>query len=457
MNNLIEEIRQNKTPWLVLVGCTMIYGCIVGVLINCTGLFITAIIEDKGFSNSAMSLYYTVRTAVVAVFVSFAAHIYLKSNFKYLKVIYVMLSALIFGLMSVYQQPWHWYLSALICGIVLSLTSILVSSMIKNWFLKRTNTMLGICFAGSGVVAALASPLLTRLIRFAGWRLAALIVGVITLVVMAIAVSLFPERSPEKAGKIGYGAEGKERQNGKEDRTNAEDRMCTEDRVCTEGRVCAEDQKHVRDQISAENQARAENEKFHTLSPEKINREDSRSVLIMFGILGGMMTGQIFNNYMAQFTVSLGNSLEVGASMVSLFMIGNLISKVIYGVSTDKIGVWRTSALFYLVLLAGYAAVLFSGSNLVTFRMGAFCLGASCSFTTIAWTSLCLEEYGKDFYEVPYGHLNMISNVITGILLFAVGAVVDMTGSYYPIFFLSAAACILSIVLCCVRGKKKQA
>lgn len=414
-----ERNSGGAAPWLVMAGCFLLYGCIVGVLINCTGLFISTILEDCGFSNSSMSLYYTIRTAVVAVFISFASHIYLKVNFRIFRIVYILMSAAVYGLMFLYQRPWHWYISAVICGIVLSLTSIMTASLIKNWFLKKTNTIMGICFAGSGITAALASPLISRLIRAAGWRQAALVVGIITLAVTAAGTFLFPERSPEAAGKQAYGA----RQGS--------------------GAPVPEEAGYFKDPASGTLAAKGADHK-----------EDIRSVIIFLGILGGVLTGQVLNNYLAQFTISIGYTLEISSLMVSAFMIGNLISKIIYGVSADRIGVWKTVCCFYVILLAGYL-LLFLQKSPGALGAAAFLLGASCSFTTIGWTSLCLREYGKENYEVPYGHLSTAGNIATMLILFLVGAAVDAAGSYYPVFRILFLVCAMSIVVSWIRRERR--
>ena len=432
-------------PWLVVAGCFLLYGCIVGVLINCTGLFISAILEDCGFSNSSMSLYYTIRTAVVAVFISFASHIYLKVNFRIFRIVYILMSAAVYGLMFLYQRPWHWYISAAICGIVLSLTSIMTASLIKNWFLKKTNTIMGICFAGSGITAALASPLISRLIRAAGWRQAALVVGIITLAVTAAGTFLFPERSPEAAGKQAYGAAGKQACGAQQGST-----------VPRQGNT-------VPGQGSAESAPEAAGAAGHPESPASDasaangadHKEDIRSVIIFLGILGGVLTGQVLNNYLAQFTISIGYTLEISSLMVSAFMIGNLISKIIYGVTADRIGVWKTVCCFYVILLAGYL-LLFLQKSPGALGAAAFLLGASCSFTTIAWTSLCLREYGKDNYEIPYGHLSTAGNIATMLILFLVGAAVDAAGSYYPVFRILFLLCVISAAVSWIRRERKK-
>ena len=280
----------------------------------------------------------------------------------------------------------------------------------------------GICFAGSGITAALASPAISRLIRAAGWRQAALVVGIITLAVTAAGTFLFPERSPEAAGKQAYGALGKQ--------------------------ACGARPG------SAELRRGSEALRQDSTAPVPEAGGDIRSVIIFLGILGGVLTGQVLNNYLAQFTISIGYTLEISSLMVSAFMIGNLISKIIYGVSADRIGVWKTVCCFYVILLAGYL-LLFLQKSRGALGAAAFLLGASCSFTTIGWTSLCLREYGKENYEVPYGHLSTAGNIATMLILFLVGAAVDAVGSYYPVFRILFLLCAMSIVVSWLRRERK--
>ena len=61
-----EGRKKNLKPWLVCIGCAMIYAGLFGGLYNCTGLLFTAIQEEYGFTHSQIAIYHMIKQLACA-------------------------------------------------------------------------------------------------------------------------------------------------------------------------------------------------------------------------------------------------------------------------------------------------------------------------------------------------------------------------------------------------------
>ena len=66
--------------WLILIAAICIQGGIIGVMVNCTGVIFSAIIEDLGFRSGDLSIYYTIRAFLQAAACGITTKLFLNKN-----------------------------------------------------------------------------------------------------------------------------------------------------------------------------------------------------------------------------------------------------------------------------------------------------------------------------------------------------------------------------------------
>ena len=90
---------KTKRVWLVLAGCMLMYGAMMGILFNCAGVLINGIIQAEGYTSSDLAGYYTLRGLVSTIAMLFTAKLLTKVNIKVLTALVGLIGASSFFLM----------------------------------------------------------------------------------------------------------------------------------------------------------------------------------------------------------------------------------------------------------------------------------------------------------------------------------------------------------------------
>ena len=98
---------------------------------------------------------------------------------------------------------WHFYALYLLLGAVGSgTTPVSYSKVISRWFDQKRGLALGLAMAGSGLGAAIMSPLAQALIATVGWRHAYVLLGLLAIGVTVPVVGLFLKEAPQTMGLL---------------------------------------------------------------------------------------------------------------------------------------------------------------------------------------------------------------------------------------------------------------
>ena len=199
--------KSNLQYVFVVVALLALQGGFIGMLVNCTGILLSAVMADMGFTAGKISLYYTVRALAQAATVGFTAKCFFEKNQKLTISVMGVLSGLSFILMYFYNDLWQWYISGALNGVGMSCVLVVIPVVINNWFKKKNGLIIGISMAASGLFATVFGPVLSKWILAYGWRKAAVILGVTGAVVVIVPTILFLNLTPEKLGLKPYGYE----------------------------------------------------------------------------------------------------------------------------------------------------------------------------------------------------------------------------------------------------------
>lgn len=383
--------------WVILFVMMFLYSGTVGIVLNCIGVLFSAILEDLGFRAGDLSLFHTIRLLSSSVAMTFTVKCFFKYNTR---VVWTILAALFCGgisLMGFFTELWQWYISAVLVGVGTSCIMVVGPMVLNNWFRKNNGLAIGLTAAAAGMTGAVFSPVLSQLITLFGWRLAAVIMGLVSfLLVVPVAVFLLIP-SPEKVGLAPYGAQ--------------------ESRNANRGRYKP------------------------TTAPDKF--------IFVLCLVSLLFAANMVNfvTQMPTFAFSIGYALEVGAILTSCCMVGNLIGKLIFGIIVDHIGVYTADRIYVAIIFVALLDFLFLGSNQMVLYLAAVLLGACYAVSNVSISLVFLDLYGKDAYGQHLSHAQAISGIISALLASAIPYLYDITGSFDLAFVCGIVTMVISFFI----------
>ncbi len=398
---------KTKKVWFVFAGCMLMYGSLMGVLFNSTGVLITGIMEAEGWSSGDLAGYYTMRTLVQCVSMLFTAQLMKRFNIKLVTACVGIISSLAFFLMYFYTRPEMWYLSGILSGAATSLSMLLPTTVIKAWFVKKRGTFTGIFTTLSGVIGALLNPVVSRFIENRGWRNTALMLSALNFAMMLMAAILM-ERRPADVGAVPYGGK--------------------------EGEDYGEVEIHERN-----------------LGGKLTLREIGVYVFIFFtaSMLG---KGIQMTSYIPQYATNLGYSLNVGAALTSAIMVGNVSAKLIFGLISDWVGPWRTIQIFLCLIASSFIMLTTMGHVLPVVYLACLLLGFSYA-SGVGLSLVAVELFDEERFETQYSRNSFFEGLVTIPLPQIIAAVYDSTGSFSILFIALAALQLAGVVLISLRSR----
>ena len=397
--------------WLVCAGCMIYYGTLVGVLNNCFGVLISAIMTAEGYTSSAFSGFYSLKTVSQAISLLLTSKMLQKYRFKLVAFGVAAVASLSMVLMYFYNASWLWNFSGILYGFGCSLCMLIPTTIVNNWFVKNKGTVMGIVTMLSGVFGMIMSPIISRYILAHGWRNTALTLGIVSFILFFSA--LLMERKPSDVGAIPYGGDGTE--------TESEQKPAEKD-----------------------------------LPKEKKPVTWKEAVVYLFILLTVSMAGKgaQITSYIPQYSTSLGYPLTVGGTLTSAVMIGNFSSKLLFGVVCDWLGVWHSLQLFLGLLCLAYVLLCFFGGTLPVLYVACVLLGFS-YIIGIALSMSSIRLFPPEEFAARYSRASMLNTMITIPIPLFISFVFDHTGSFKPVFIYYAVSMLVAIVIVGLRDKLK--
>lgn len=295
-----------RFPWAILLGGLLFQGAFVGILTNGTGLVISAIILDRGFSAGALSPYYTIKMLAGAATITTMTGLCFRWGAKRYLTLMTVAACTAFGAMAPFTQPWHWYVDAVIIGIFSGNAMMLVPCII---FHKYNGVVTGTVMAASGMTGAAFSPICSCWIAAYGWQRTAVMIALLVGTLCLFSALFLLRLRPSDCNRQAYGAG---EQPGKK--------------------------KIVQSGFAG-------------------NRQGQMVVLCVGVFMTGVVLVQLVN-YIPLYATSIGFDLGVGAMMTSLIMVGNVTGKFLAGAISDRIGPWKAGICMLAAVAAGMAILM---------------------------------------------------------------------------------------------------
>ena len=173
----------------IVAACFVVQGVVIGSMFA-YGVFFPHFEAEFGWSRATISGASSLAFVVMGVLAIAAG----KLNDTIGPRVLIAVSGLFFGVgyasLSGLQASWELFLFyGVLAGIGYSTHDVVTLSTIARWFVRRRGTMTGIAKVGTGIGQVLVPAIAAALIAALGWRNAAFVMGVVSLVLILIAAT----------------------------------------------------------------------------------------------------------------------------------------------------------------------------------------------------------------------------------------------------------------------------
>lgn len=384
--------------WAVCIACLFLFLCNMGLCSNILTIYLP-FIEDRGIPDSMGSAILSVRCAFSFLTTFFVGIYYQKFSLRR-GILLCSTVGVLFPLVfcAAVNAPALYYLGAALAGIAYGAGCIYpVSLLLNNWFHARRGLAIGISAAGSGIATMLFSPLLSSVAERHSLS-AAFLLHASFMAVAAVAVYLVVRDTPEEMGLHPYG----------------------------------------------ETAQQAEEEKVQpAFAPP---RHMLWMLALMMLLTGG--AGLAFSGHLAVLMRTEGYAPAFAASMVSLFGMVLVVSKLFTGAIADRIGPKRCSILLFSVFILGCFFVLgMDGSETVWCIALAAALGIGSPIFNVGPPLWAGDLSSREHYAKTLKWMQIFYNL--GGIIFTVvpGIIADHTHEYKSAFLLFAAMMVAALTI----------
>ena len=140
--------------------------------------------------------------------------------------------------------------------------------------------------------------------------------------------------------------------------------------------------------------------------------------------------------------------------MLSLSMIGNIVSKIIIGFLSDMIGAVRSVCLMLTINAIAMFVLVFNPTVNVALA-GAFFFGFAYSVSSVGTVLITRSCFGTERYNQVYPLASFASNVGVAVAVSLIGYSYDFTGSYTSAYWIAIIMQAMNILLVFYLAKNK--
>lgn len=396
-------MKQKTTlHWLTVAASCGLFASSIGICTNSMAVFYGPVSEALGVGRGTFALSITISALVSGFFSPVVAKWMGSHPLRPMLLFGVLLNAAVTLSMAWAGNIWLFYGLGVLRGIGMSCFSLMpVTTIIGSWFETRHGLAMGIAMSFSGLSGAVFNPIFSAIIESAGYRQAYICMAVFSLI-LALPGALFLRLRPQEFSLLPYGA----------DRD-----------------VPAPDLPKVSEKKSGG--------AVWACLPFV--------VLALLAVLQNFITGvaQHFPGY----AETVGLTAGVGAMMVSAGMVGNIVSKLIIGVLSDRFGPFMASAVMMSVnaIALGVLALLPKGAFPLALG-AAFFYGAVYSITAAGISLITRRIFGMERYAAAYSAVTIMTSIGNAVSLTIIGTIYDVTGTYLSAILVSLLADGISLL-----------
>ena len=377
---------------IVMATCGMAAVCL-GLCMNIAGLFFTPVSEALNVGRGAVSFSSTLITFSIAITGLFVPKLINENNLKKIIIISTITSVIVPVLLGLCKNIAFYYLLSIIRGISAGLLSlVLITTLLNNWFIEKNGLVTGITMSFSGLTGAVCSPLINMVINNYGYSYAYFAVSIITLLFLLPSILFKFTLKPETMDYKPYGIS-----------------VLKKDNI-------------------------------------NINKEYRLNTVIIMCIIAFLTSGlsgcpQHFTGLSAEVL----DSATVGGMMLSIALIGNIVSKLIIGVLIDKYNGRIAYLVAMIINIAGCLIVAY-GNNEYLLYLGSFMFGFIYAAGTICLSQLTKEKCGMNNYTKVYPLISFLATAGTAVFVSVMGYMFDYFKTYILSYYIAGIIAFILII-----------
>ncbi len=490
---------------MLIIFCGMAAASI-GICQNTPGVFYTAVSEDLNVYRGTFAFHATLSLIGTAMMALLAPRIMARIPMRLLTIFGASAMILTTLGMSVASNVGTFYFLGICRGIGSGLcANVPVTILLNHWFRKRNGTATSIALSFAGFASASCSPILSRCIVLFGWRAGYLCQAAILLLFMLPGIIIPFHSYPDEDGYLAYGEDESGREKSAPRKTvnlqagrpaqNADDDSSSPKSMPETGeaskKVAGEEVMSKvalpKEALSAEasptealskeasptealskeasptealsNEASLKEALSNEASPKEVPGFRFLSLpflcIAIFAFFHASVTA--VSQHISGYAVSLGFSTEFGAMLLSLIMIGNISTKLVLGIISDRAGAFPACILMILtnilsLYLFFWGAIAHSHFMLI---IGAFLFGSIYAVSAVGVAILARETFGLDRYQTVYPKISFLVSSGSAMSLPLIGYIYDFTGSYTPVLFIAAGIHLMNLCLLSILRKNR--
>ena len=404
--------------WIIVLCCTLLMAVGTGIFVNCVGIFVKPVCEDLGFERGTFTLYTTITSVLSMLAMLVFGELYRKKPRRIRLYIAIggLTGCLVFFGYSLSSKLWHFYtLSAIYGCVATTLAGISVTTLVNNWFVEKRGLATGLAFAGSGVSAAIMTPVLTTVVTDYGWRMGYRTMSLVSFIILIPAMLLI-RLEPSDKGLLPYGVTPHP----------------------------SEEDKRSIPVIEQTGLTRAQAVKTSSFYFQSI------------GIFCLSLAGMGISNHAISYFTDIGYSPLTASTAMSLVMTIMIGAKILLGAVFDKIGSVRSAILTGLCMIASTLSIRFAGAGAFMPYVFSVCFGFGYSTLTVPYSYLIGQNFGTREFSSIYSLICTLGSLGGGIAATLTGMLYDRLGSYYPVWTIYFVLACLALTFLFLASKTAQ-
>ncbi|MBR5049306.1 MAG: MFS transporter [Erysipelotrichaceae bacterium] len=379
----------------VIIATSCLIGATLGLTTNVAGLYINSVCEYLNASRGQVSLTITICSVAFALAGMLVPRLLKEQNYRLFVASATVLTVVCTVCLSLAEKLWVFYLLNALRGFGAGLiSSVPVTIMLNNWFVRNNGLITSLVLGFSGIIASLFSPVLAGVIEKYDWQKGYLFNAGAIALLCGLAWLLPVGLNPESVGEQAYGAS--------EEKNSA-----------------------------SKEQSDDEIDKIKYL------------LIVAFAVFCAM--GTSFGQHLPGLASYYGLPESLGATLLSMAMLINTMGKLMLGAGIDRFGSRLTLICGCLICAVGYL-LLMSGRVILLYG-GALLMGLSYGLTIVGVVFLIRKCFGTRNYSRVYPSVSMLMMSFSAFSSSLVGFSYDLSGSYYLILSVMAVMLILSALI----------
>jgi len=390
-----QEKPRRFYGWMVVLGCALMMGTSVGLFVNCNGVFVKPVCEDLGFSRGAFTLYSTIINFLGMFMQLYYGNLYRTRRILPIARVAAVVTCLTMVGFSFASRLWHFYALATVFGLTQAPVSMLtIATLVNNWFVDKKGLAAGLAYCGSGVTAAIMTPVLTAVVSDYGWRVGYRLLGGLGFALLFVAVFLLLREKPADMGLLPLGVSP--------------------------------------EQTGDETAATPAQTAVGLTRAEALKTPVLYMMVFSFAVFTFCNMGMM--NHLISYFTDIGYSEGYASTVVSLVMTVMIGAKILMGAIFDRVGALWTSVLTGSFLFFSLLLLNFAGSSAVIPFVFACFYGFGSSTGTVPLNFLLSENFGGRDFAAIYSLVSMMSGIFSSFGPTLVGTLYDHLGSYSRIW-----------------------